>query len=337
VPLHFVDEGDLDPNEEPALKTRFFRDTSRSLLTRNDSPDVGFEVSINPYRGCEHGCIYCYARPTHEYLGLSAGLDFETQIFVKEDAPELLRAELSHPLWEPQTVALSGVTDPYQPVERKLKLTRRCLEILRDCGNPVFLITKNHLVERDIDILAEMAGYGAAGVMLSVTTLDAELCARMEPRTAPPARRLAAIERLARAGIPVGVMMAPIVPGLTDHEILPLLQAAAASGASWAGYVVLRLPFAVAGLFERWLSQHYPDRQAKILNRIRDLRGGKRNDPEFGSRMRGSGIWAQQLEQWFRTGCRKARLAFRGPSLSTDHFRRPPPLPRTPPGQMTLF
>ncbi len=336
VPLHLADEEDDPELDRPALKTVFFRDASRSLLTRNESPDVGFEVSANPYRGCEHGCIYCYARPTHEYLGLSAGLDFESKVFVKEDAPELLREELRSPRWDPQPIAMSGVTDPYQPVERRLRLTRRCLEVLHECRNPVILITKNSLVERDTDTLAEMAKDGTAAVMISLTTLDSELSGVMEPRASRPARRMQAIEALAKAGIPVGVLMAPILPGLTDHEILPLLKAAAEAGAGWAGYVVLRLPHGVAPLFESWLGRHFADRQAKVLNRIRELRGGSLNDPRFGSRMRGEGIWAQQIAQLFALGSRKARLGKKGPPLRTDRFRRPDPLPQTT-GQMTLF
>jgi len=314
----------IDP-EDPAPDTQFFKDPSRSLITVNDSPDVGFEASINPYRGCEHGCIYCYARPTHEYLGFSAGLDFETKILVKEDAPELLRRELSLPRWKPQVLAISGVTDPYQPVERRLKLTRRCLEVLAEFRNPVVIITKNHLVTRDLDLLAELARHEAATVYLSVTTLDAGLARTMEPRTSQPTRRLAAIETLSRAGVPTGVLVAPVIPGLTDTELPAIISAAAKAGARCAGYVLLRLPHAVAPLFEAWLTDHRPARKDKVLNRIRAIRGGRLNDPRFGSRMKGEGIFAEQIADIFALACRKAGIGSGGPGLSTAAFRRPSP------------
>ena len=314
----------IDP-EDPAPETQFFKDPSRSLITANDSPDVGFEASVNPYRGCEHGCIYCYARPTHEYLGFSAGLDFETKILVKEDAPELLRRELSSPRWKPQVLAISGVTDPYQPVERRLKLTRRCLEVLAEFRNPVVIITKNHLVTRDLDLLGELARHEAAAVYLSVTTLDARLARTMEPRTSHPTRRLAAIEALSRAGVPTGVLVAPVIPGLTDHEMPAIISAAAKAGARCAGYVLLRLPHAVAPLFEAWLTEHRPARKDKVLNRIRAIRGGRLNDPRFGSRMKGEGIFAEQIKDLFSLACRKAGIVARGPNLSTAAFRRPVP------------
>ena len=305
------------------LDTQLLRDTSRSLITRNDSPDVGFEVSINPYRGCEHGCVYCYARPFHEYLGFSAGLDFESRILVKEDAPELLRKELSAPKWQPQTLVMSGVTDPYQPAERKLEITRRCLAVLAEFRNPVGIITKNELVTRDIDHLSALAEHGAVAVNLSITTLDGDLARRMEPRASHPRERLKAVERLAAAGIPVGVMVAPVIPAITDHEMPKILEAAAAAGARSAGYVVLRLPGAVAGLFEEWLERHFPDRKEKVLNRIRDLRGGKLNDPRFGSRMRGEGLFADQIRTTFETFKRRYGLDQPRPELSTAAFRRP--------------
>src|SRR5436190_323573 len=248
--LHFEPDQDWNPADDPALSTRFFRDQSATIINYNDSPDIGFDASLNPYRGCEHGCIYCYARPTHEYLGFSAGLDFESRIMVKENAPELLRRELSSPKWKPQVIAMSGVTDCYQPIERKLKLTRRCLEVLAEFCNPVVIITKNFLVTRDIDLLSELARQHAAGVFVSLTTLDAEVRRVMEPRTSPPGARLEAIKRLSQASIPVGVLLAPTIPGLTDHEIPSLLEAAAAAGARTASYVMLRLPYAVAPLFE---------------------------------------------------------------------------------------
>ena len=317
-------DGDLlDQEEQIAPETIYLKDTARSIIATNDSPDVGFTHSINPYRGCSHGCIYCYARPTHEYFGLSAGLDFETKIFVKEDAPQLLRRELSSPSWLPTTLSLSGVTDCYQPAEGRFRLTRRCLEVLLEFRNPAGVITKNHLVTRDIDLLSELASIGAAVVMVSVTTLDAELSARMEPRTSAPARRLAAIEKIAKATIPVGVMVAPVIPGLTDHEMPSILKAAADAGAITSGYVPVRLPFAVAPLFEQWLSRHYPDRKDKVLNRIRDLRGGKLNDANFHSRMRGQGVFAEQMANMFQLARRKAGLDKPFPKLSTAAFRAP--------------
>ncbi len=314
----------IDP-EGPAPETQFFKDPSRSLITYNDSPDVGFEASINPYRGCEHGCIYCYARPTHEYLGFSAGLDFETKILVKEDAPALLRRELSSPHWKPQPLAISGVTDPYQPVERRLRLTRQCLEVLAEFRNPVVIITKNHLVTRDLDLLGELAHHEGAAVYLSVTTLNTRLARTMEPRTSYPTRRLAAIEALARAGVPAGVLVAPVIPGLTDHELASIIAAATKAGARFAGYVLLRLPHAVAPLFEGWLTEHLPDRKDKVLNRIRAIRGGRLNDPRFDSRMKGEGIFAEQIAALFSLACRKAGIVARGPHLSIAAFRRPTP------------
>jgi len=315
------------------VATRFYVDGSRTALARNDSPDVGFAVSLNPYRGCEHGCVYCYARPTHEYLGFSAGLDFETRIMVKEDAPELLRRELASPAWEPQTIAISGVTDAYQPIERRLAITRRCLAVLAEFGNPVAVITKNALVRRDADLLGELARQGAAAVSLSITSLDPELQRRMEPRTSPPAKRLEAIAALAAAGIPVSVMVAPVVPGLTDHEIPAILAAAAKAGARSAGFVPLRLPGAVAGLFEGWLAEHFPDRRQKVLSRIRELRSGRLNDPRFGSRMRGEGIFAEQIAALFHTAAHRHGLDGGFPPLSTAAFRRP----TLPGAQLPLF
>jgi DNA repair photolyase len=324
-PIALELDGDtLDYDGElPDPRTRYYRDTSRSALTHNQSPDVPFETSLNPYRGCEHGCAYCYARPTHEYLGLSAGLDFETQIFVKEDAPELLRAELARRSWKPQVIALSGVTDPYQPIERRTALTRRCLEVLADFRNPVGIITKSRLVTRDADVLAELARFGAVSVTLSVTTLDPDLARVLEPRAAQPRARLAAIEALAAAGIPVGVNVAPVIPGLTDHELPAIVEAAVAAGARWAGFIVVRLPHGVAALFERWLEDHYPARKARVLGRIRALRDGRLNDPRFGSRMRGSGLFAEQIAALMALARRRTGLAERGPALSTAAFRRP--------------
>ena len=321
--IHYEPDAEIDPEERPSPRTQFFRDKTRSIIAYNDSPDVGFSASINPYRGCEHGCIYCYARPTHEYLGLSAGLDFETKIFVKEDAPELLRRELASPKWQPQVLGISGVTDPYQPIERKLQITRRCLEVLAECRNPAVIVTKSRLVTRDLDHLSELARHQAMGVFLSITSLDGELQRVMEPRATQPSGRLAAVKALADAGISVGVLIAPVIPGLNDHEIPSILAAAARAGACCAGYVMLRLPYALAGLFERWLEQHYPARKDKILHRIRALRGGRLNDPRFGSRMRGEGIFAETVSKIFRVGCKRAGLNHRFPSLSTAGFCSP--------------
>jgi DNA repair photolyase len=322
-PLWYSRDPEWNEPEDPAIETQFFKDTSRSIITYNDSPDVGFDASINPYRGCEHGCIYCYARPTHEYLGFSAGLDFESRVLVKEDAPELLRRELSSPRWKPQVLAISGVTDPYQPIERRLQLTRRCLQVLAEFRNPVVIITKNHLVTRDVDVLGELAQHEAARVFLSITTLDSSLGRVMEPRASHPSRRLAAIEALSQAGVPTGVLVAPVIPGLTDHELPSIIAAAVQAGAKAAGCVTLRLPHGVAALFEQWLSQHFPDRKDKVLHRIRAIRGGKLNDPRFSSRMRGEGIFAEQIATLFALACRKAGIDGRGPTLSTAAFRIP--------------
>jgi DNA repair photolyase len=316
------DPGEIE-GDEPRPETVYLRDHSRSIIARNDSPDIGFDASINPYRGCSHGCAYCYARPTHEYLGLSAGLDFESKILVKQDAPELLRKELSSPRWNPLVLSMSGVTDPYQPVERRLRITRRCLEVLAEFRNPVVIVTKNHLVTRDVDLLSELTRHDAAAVAVSLTTLDDDLQRIMEPRTSRPARRLAAVERLAASGIPVGVMTAPVIPGLNDHELPALLSVAAEAGASFAAYVPVRLPYAVRPLFEDWLTRHFPERKVKVLNRIRSMRGGELNDARFGSRMRGEGLFAEHIAQLFSISCRRAGMGEgRFPKLSTAAFRR---------------
>lgn len=320
---HEFDPDGGDRDEVPGPSTQLLRDASRTIIATNDSPDIGFDASINPYRGCEHGCIYCYARPTHEFLGYSAGLDFETKILVKEDAPDLLRRELASPRWKPKPIALSGVTDPYQPVERRLRLTRRCLEVLAEFRNPVVIITKNRLVTRDQDLLAELAKSRAAAVFLSVTTLDAELGRTLEPRASIPEFRLSAIAKLAAAGVPVGVLIAPVIPGLTDHELPAIVAAAARAGAQFAGFTPIRLPLGVGPLFEDWLARHFPDRKEKVLQRIKGLRGGRLNDPQFGSRMRGQGEFAEMIAQMFAVACRKAGLEGRSTGLSTESFRRP--------------
>ena len=317
------EESEVDPAEQPAPQTLYLRDSTRTIIATNDSPDVMIEASINPYRGCEHGCVYCFARPTHEYFGLSAGLDFETKIFVKLDAPQLLRAELMHKKWDIRPISISGVTDCYQPIERKLQITRRCLQVLLEFGNPCGIITKSHLITRDVDVLREMAAKNLVGAILSITTLDTDLQRVLEPRASTPARRLAAVEVLAKAGVPVGVMTAPIIPGLTDHEMPALLKAAADAGASFAGYVPLRLPWALAPMFEQWLAQHFPDRKDKVLNRIRQIRGGKLNDSYFGSRMTGEGPMAEHLRAVFEMGKKRAGITGSFPELSKEHFRRP--------------
>ena len=321
--IHYEDDVEAFDAGAPPPATVLFRDVSRSIIAHNDSPDVGFDVSINPYRGCQHGCVYCFARPNHEYLGFSLGLDFETKILVKEDAPDLLRAELSKKSWRPQTIAVSGVTDAYQPIERKLRITRRCIEVLAEFRNPTLIVTKNHLVARDGDLLGAMARDRAAGVMVSITSLDGELQRKMEPRASTPERRLEAVRALTDAGVPVGVLVAPVILGLTDHELPAILAAAAKAGARCAGYVPLRLPYAVKEIFERWLDDHFPDRKQKILHRIRSIRGGKLNDPNFGTRLRGEGIFAEEIRALFTIGARRAGLLDRRIELSPDAFRRP--------------
>jgi DNA repair photolyase len=317
-----VVDGDSQPEETPRRPTQYFHDGTKSLITRNSSPDVGFETSVNPYRGCEHGCIYCYARPTHEYLGFSAGLDFESKIMVKTNAADLLRAELESPRWRPQTVVMSGVTDPYQPVERKLRITRGCLEVLAKFRNPVAIITKNRLVTRDIDLLGYLAKYNAVAVNVSVTSLDPNLQRVLEPRTSSPNARLDAINQLRTAGIPTGVMVAPVIPGLTDHEIPKILDACAKAGAQFAGYTIVRLPWAVAPLFEHWLDEHFPQRKEKILGRIRNLRGDKLNTSEWHTRMTGQGIFAEQISSLFKVACSRGGIGER-PTLSCESFTRP--------------
>jgi DNA repair photolyase len=320
---------DWNPEDDRPLRTEYFRDTTQSVITRNNSPDVGFETSLNPYRGCEHGCVYCFARPTHEYLGFSAGLDFESRIMVKENAPELLRKELSSPKWKPQVLVMSGVTDCYQPIERKLQITRRCLAVLAEFRNPVAIITKNHLVTRDIDLLCELTSHNAAAVNVSVTTLDPTLTPRLEPRASLPQHRLAAIRELSSAGIYVNVMVAPVIPGITDHEIPAIVATAVEAGARSAGCLPVRLPFAVKDLFVEWLDRHFPDRKEKVLGRIRDMRGGKLNDPNFGTRMQGHGVFAEQIHNLFAVACRKAGLGETRAELSTAAFQVPKP-PGTP-------
>ncbi|MCW1887856.1 PA0069 family radical SAM protein [Luteolibacter flavescens] len=324
------DDAWIDDDPRP-LRTTFLRDDSQSILNRNTADDLSFDFSVNPYRGCEHGCSYCYARTYHEYLGFSAGLEFESKIVVKADAPALLERELARRKTSPGKIAMSGVTDCYQPVERKLQITRRCLEVLARFRQPVALITKNALVARDIDHLAELARHRAVCVYLSITTLDPALARILEPRASTPRARLAAMRALADAGIPVGPSAAPMIPGLNDHELPAILAAAKDAGATFAAYSMVRLPGAVAGIFESWLARHFPDRKEKILNRIRAAQGGGLNSTVPGTRMRGSGQAAGQLRALHHATCRRLGLATRPPDLSDQSFRK------VLPGQGELF
>ena len=314
-----------DEGETPSkVTTKFFHDHASSIISYNDSPDMGFGGSINPYRGCEHGCAYCYARPYHEYLGFSAGIDFESRIMVKDDAPGLLRAALMKPGYKPDGLSMSGVTDCYQPVEKKLRVTRGCLEVLVDFHHPVAVITKNFLVTRDIDLLATLAREQAAVVFLSITSLDPKLAHVLEPRASSPKQRLEAIRLLHQAGVPVGVSCAPLIPALNDHEIPAILDAAAQAGASFASYTVVRLPFSVKEVFASWLDAHFPEKKEKILGRIRETQGRTLSHGEFGKRLRGEGVWAEQIAQIFRISKIRSGIAGRGrSSLSTAAFRRP--------------
>ncbi|NNM35132.1 MAG: PA0069 family radical SAM protein [Gemmatimonadetes bacterium] len=313
----------LDPGEAPEARlSEFIPDHSLSIVARNESPDVGFDASVNPYRGCEHGCVYCYARPTHEFLGFSSSLDFERKILFKQRAPELLRAAFSKPGWKPQVLGMSGVTDPYQPAERRLRLTRGVLEVLRDFRNPVSIVTKNHLVTRDADLLSELADYECAMVTLSITTLDRSLQSRMEPRTSVPSQRLKTIEALSKAGIPTAVNLAPVIPGLNDEEIPAILAAARDAGAEHAAYLLLRLPYGVADHFSQWLTDHYPDRRERVLGRIREVRGGDLNESGFFRRSRGEGPYAEHIARLFKVAKAKAGFEDRPPPLSTSAFRR---------------
>lgn len=318
--------------EGKQVETEIFRDHTKSIVTTNDSPDVGMEASVNPYRGCEHGCIYCFARPTHEYFGLSTGLDFETKIFAKPEAPRLLAEKLSSKSWVPKVLMLSGVTDCYQPIERKLRITRGCFEVLRDFRNPATIVTKNYLVTRDIDIFKEMAVHDCIKVNISLTTLDKELARTMEPRASQPHMKLRAIEALAKAGVPVGIMMGPIVPGLTDHEIPKVIEAAANAGAITAYHTILRLPWGVKDLFESWLREHYPDKADRVLNRVRAIRGGKLYESDFELRMAGRGVFAEQIHQMFAMYKKKHGLDKPWRGLSVAGFRR-----GAGGGQMDLF
>jgi DNA repair photolyase len=306
--LEGVDDGWYTEELPDSIAVTVETDHARTVISTNDSPDVGFDYSINPYRGCEHGCIYCYARPSHAYLGLSPGLDFETRLFYKPDAANLLRQELSRPGYVCKPIMLGANTDPYQPVEKRLGVTRSILEVLAEHRHPVSVITKSALVVRDLDLLAPMARERLAGVAVSVTTLDPEVKRTLEPRTAAPAARLRAIRALSEAGVPAAVMVAPVIPNITDHELEAILEAAAEAGAKCAGYVLLRLPYEVKDLFREWLTEHHPLRAKHVMSLVNDLRGGRDNDPNFGSRMRGTGPLAELLRKRFQVACRRLGL-----------------------------
>jgi len=323
---HWEDDGwnGLDA-DLPPLATETMVDTSRSLITYNQSPDIPFDRSINPYRGCEHGCIYCFARPSHAYLGYSAGLDFETRILIKPDAAAILRDELSRRNYRCAPLALGTNTDPYQPLERQFGIMRQILQVLAECRHPVSIVSKSALIERDIDILADMAAQGLASVFISITSLERELARRLEPRAAAPQRRLQTVTRLRAAGIPVGVMVAPVIPVLTDPELERIVRSAAEARAQSAEYILLRLPLEVAGLFEEWLQQHYPLKAEHLMNRVRDSRDGKIYDPGFHQRLRGTGAYADLIGQRFRLITKRTQLHTALPALRCDLFRKPAP------------
>jgi DNA repair photolyase len=313
--------------------TEYIPDQTQSIVAENDSPDVGFRYSVNPYRGCSHGCAYCYARPGHEYLGMSAGIDFETKILVKHRAAELLREFLARPSWRPETIAFSGVTDCYQPAEREFRITRACVAVAAECNQPIGIITKNALVCRDIDMLTQLAAHGAVCVSLSITSLDPKLARTMEPRTSSPEARLRAIRELTQAGVPTNVMTAPIIPGLNDSEMPAILAAAREAGAKWAGYVMLKLPTTVRPVFLDWLERNHPDKSQRVQSFIRSTRGGRLSDSQFGRRQVGTGNMAEIIADTFRIWCTKLGYADEHPPLNADDFR--PPAPTS--GQLRLF
>ncbi len=328
-----IDDGWARDDELPVLRTEVSDEIARKVITSNTSPDLSFDRSINPYRGCEHGCIYCFARPSHAFLGLSPGLDFETKLIARPNAAERLHAELSNPRYKPATIALGTNTDPYQPIEKDRKIMREILKTLRDFNHPVAIVTKGTLIERDVDILSEMAAKGLVRVGISVTTLDNKTSRAMEPRVPLPAARLRTIRKLTDAGIPIRAMVSPVVPALTDHELEAILTACAEAGAVAASSIVLRLPREVATLFRDWLDEYYPDRAARVMGRVRELHGGKDYDPEFGKRMTGQGEWAAMIRQRFKLATRKLRLDRSLPPLRTDLFAVPP----QPGDQLALF
>jgi DNA repair photolyase len=328
----FDDGWQRDEDDRPPLRTVVTEEHAKSIISRNDSPDIPFTQSINPYRGCEHGCVYCYARPSHAYLDLSPGLDFETRLFAKVNAAELLRAELAKPGYRCDPIALGANTDPYQPIEREYRITRGVLTVLAEHHHPVAIVTKNAMVERDIDLLAPMAEKQLARVFLSIATLDHDLSRPLEPRASAPRRRLEAIRRLSAAGIPTGVMVAPVVPFLSDHAIESVIDAAAEAGATHAGYVLLRLPFEVKDLFKAWLQQHFPLKADHVMSRVRAMREGRENDPQFGSRMQGTGLFADLLAKRFELACARRGLNLCRAPLDTARFCPPRATP-----QLELF
>ena len=323
-------EAAQESQESPRLVTQVSIERARSILTHNASPDIPFDTSLNPYRGCEHGCIYCFARPTHAYLDLSPGLDFESRLFAKANAAERLRETLARPSYRCETIALGVNTDAYQPIEREHRITRGVLEVLHECDHPVALITKSSLIERDIDLLAPMARKRLAVAALTITTLDAGIARTLEPRAATPSRRLRAIRTLSEAGIPVGVSVAPVIPFITEPDLERILEAAREAGAVYANYIVLRLPWEVEPLFQQWLQAHFPDRAERVMNRIRDMRGGKSYDADFATRMRGSGIWADLMRQRFYKAADKLGFRYDRYGLDTTLFRPPAPPARAP-------
>ena len=329
------DDGWQSLEELPAFETSVGIDAARKVITRNDSPDISFDRSINPYRGCEHGCVYCFARPTHAYLGLSPGLDFESKLFMKPDAPELLERELSAARYSPRTIAIGTNTDPYQPIERRYEIMRRILEVLERAGHPVGIVTKSNLITRDIDILGRMAARNLAKVAISVTTLDPKLARIMEPRAPTPPRRLEALRQLAAAGIPTSVMVAPVVPAINDAEIERILDAAKAAGVEGAGYVLLRLPLEVRDLFKEWLMANFPDRYRHVFALIRQMRGGRDYDAQWGKRMTGSGPYAWMIGRRFEQACARLGLNVKKTRLTTEHFN--PPRGRAETAQLSLF
>ena len=333
VTRHVFDDGWNSIDELPPFRTEVQVEKPRTIITRNDSPDISFDRSINPYRGCEHGCVYCFARPTHAYLGMSPGLDFESKLFVKPDAPALLEKELSAASYQPRTIAIGTNTDPYQPIERKYQVMRGILEVLERAGHPVGIVTKSAMILRDLDILARMAERNLAKVAISVTTLDPKLARTMEPRAATPGRRLEALRQLSRAGVPTSVMVAPVIPAINDMEIERILDAAALAGVKGAGYVMLRLPLEVRDLFHEWLQANFPDRVSHVFKLIRDTRGGKDYDSTFGRRMKGEGPYAWMIGRRFETACEKLGLNQVKTPLTTEHFT--PPRPRA--QQLSLF
>jgi len=331
---HVFDDGWQTLDELPAFKTHVQVEKPKTIITKNDSPDIGFDRSINPYRGCEHGCIYCFARPSHSFMGLSAGLDFETTLYAKPNAAQLLEKELAKKSYRPRTIAIGTNTDPYQPIEKQWRVTREILEVLEAANHPVGIVTKSALVTRDIDILSRMAAKGLAKVCISITSLDRKLSRVMEPRAATPGLRLKTIRDLTKAGIPASTMVAPIIPALTDHEIERILDSAQAAGAQEAGFIMLRLPREVSPLFRDWLLKHYPDRYRHVMNLLRAIRGGKDYDAEYGKRMRGDGPYAWQIGRRFEVACKKLGLNEVKRTLDSSQFT--PPAPEVE-NQLTLF